>query len=198
MARSFMRTIASISGSLCMLRVSRLSSPSLPLCRILLYSKSMASSAWLPHRYPQSRRSDHIDTYISESTGKVAVHDPYHWLEHPSQETDRWVSDQEQFTRAYLDASDDRNKLVDAIRTSTDYPKASLGACLLLSYIYIYFIAVVYGGGVADPLGAPGRSGRPCERLSIYLSISLSMCPSLRECYLFTRLNSVLGACSHA
>lgn len=89
----------------------------------------MASSAWIPNRYPQARRSDHIDTYKSESKGQVQVPDPYRWLEeNESEETDRWVSAQEEFTRGFLDSCTDRQKLEDAIRKSTDYPKVRLGS----------------------------------------------------------------------
>lgn len=98
-----------------------------PTCyKVAFRFRPMTSSAWIPNRYPQARRSDHIDIYKSESKGEVKVHDPYRWLEdNESEETGRWVSAQEEFTRQYLDSCKDRQKLEDAIRKSTDYPKVS-------------------------------------------------------------------------
>nr|QGP74449.1 prolyl oligopeptidase [Lepiota venenata]QKM76209.1 prolyl oligopeptidase [Lepiota venenata] len=80
---------------------------------------------WTPNRYPKARRSDHIDTYQSATKGTVRVHDPYNWLEEHTEETDKWTSEQEVFTRAYLDQNPDRKRLEEAFRTSVDYPKFS-------------------------------------------------------------------------
>nr|E2JFG1.1 RecName: Full=Prolyl oligopeptidase A [Amanita bisporigera]ADN19204.1 prolyl oligopeptidase [Amanita bisporigera] len=88
-------------------------------------SRIMSSTQWTPNMYPSARRSDHIDTYRSETRGEVKVPDPYHWLEEYSEETDKWTSDQEEFTRTYLDSNPDRKKLEDAFRKSMDYPKFS-------------------------------------------------------------------------
>jgi prolyl oligopeptidase len=104
----------------------------------------MASIAWIPNRYPHSRRSDHVDVYTSESKGKVNVHDPYEWLEKSSEETDRWVSEQEQYTRDYLDACRDRVPLEVAIRKSTDYPKASLAFLFAFYLSYAPELVVAY------------------------------------------------------
>ncbi|KAI0092497.1 prolyl oligopeptidase [Irpex rosettiformis] len=80
---------------------------------------------WTPNKYPQARRSDHIDIYKSKAKGEVRVHDPYQWLEHNTEETDKWTTAQEAFTREYLDKNLDRQTLEDEIRKNTDYAKFS-------------------------------------------------------------------------
>ncbi|KAF8727171.1 hypothetical protein AX14_007539 [Amanita brunnescens Koide BX004] len=91
----------------------------------LFSSRSMSPTPWVPNTYPPTHRSDHVDTYKSETRGEVKVPDPYNWLEEYSEETDNWTSIQEQFTRTYLDRNPDRKKLEDAFRKSMDYPKFS-------------------------------------------------------------------------
>ncbi|KAH9938686.1 prolyl oligopeptidase [Fomitopsis serialis] len=80
---------------------------------------------WTPNRYPQSRRSDHIDVYKSDSKGEVRVPDPYQWLEQHSEETEQWVNAQEAFTRAYLDQNPERQNLEDEIRQNEKFAKFS-------------------------------------------------------------------------
>ncbi|KAI0699823.1 prolyl oligopeptidase [Cytidiella melzeri] len=80
---------------------------------------------WTANTYPPARRSDHTDVYKSEAKGEVRVHDPYEWLEHNTDETDKWTTAQEAFTRAYLDKNPDRQILEDEIRKNTDYAKFS-------------------------------------------------------------------------
>ncbi|OSD01749.1 hypothetical protein PYCCODRAFT_1368709 [Trametes coccinea BRFM310] len=80
---------------------------------------------WVPNRYPQARRSDHVDVYKSESKGEVRVHDPYQWLEHNTPETEEWTTAQEQFTRQYLDQNPERQDLEDQIRKNMDYARFS-------------------------------------------------------------------------
>ncbi|KAF8629610.1 hypothetical protein AX15_003351 [Amanita polypyramis BW_CC] len=88
-------------------------------------SRTPSCSPWTPNMYPYTRRSGHIDTYNSETRGEVKVPDPYSWLEEYSDETNKWTSAQEEFTRTYLDKNPDRKKLEDAFRKSMDYPKFS-------------------------------------------------------------------------
>ncbi|KAG6331834.1 hypothetical protein ID866_7256 [Astraeus odoratus] len=83
----------------------------------------MSSTPWIPNQYPKARRSDHVDVYKSEKHGQVRVPDPYQWLEGQSEETDRWTTEQDTFTREYLDKNPDRMKLENAIRANTDYEK---------------------------------------------------------------------------
>ncbi|KXN84219.1 Prolyl endopeptidase [Leucoagaricus sp. SymC.cos] len=81
------------------------------------------TSRWTPNSYPKARRSDHFDTYQSASKGTVRVHDPYNWLEKHTEETDAWTTEQERYTRAFLDQNPDRNRLEEAFRASVDYAK---------------------------------------------------------------------------
>ena len=83
----------------------------------------MAPNAWTPNRYPQSRRSDHVDVYKSKAKGTVKVPDPYNWLEKNSEETTRWVTEQEKYTREYLRSSPEWGRIEADIRKVTDYAK---------------------------------------------------------------------------
>ncbi|TCD62958.1 hypothetical protein EIP91_006189 [Steccherinum ochraceum] len=82
-------------------------------------------TSWVPNRYPDARRSDHVDVYKSEEHGEVRIPDPYNWLEKDSEETDKWATAQEKFTREYLDQNSERQELEDEIRKSMDYAKFS-------------------------------------------------------------------------
>jgi len=86
---------------------------------------SVAASPWIPHRYPPTRRSDHIDTYQSEAKGEVKVPDPYVWLEKDGEERKGWLASQEALARNFIDAHSDRARLEEEIRASTDYEKVS-------------------------------------------------------------------------
>ena len=80
-------------------------------------------TAWVPHRYPTARRTDHVDVYKSEKQGEVRVHDPYRWLEQNTDETEQWTTAQEKYTREYLDQNPERSDLEDQIRKNMDYAK---------------------------------------------------------------------------
>ena len=88
-----------------------------------ILTTTMAPNAWIPNRYPQSRRSDHVDVYESKARGTVNVPDPYNWLEENSEETTRWVTEQEEYTREYLHSSPDWKRIEADIRSSIDYAK---------------------------------------------------------------------------
>lgn len=88
---------------------------------------------WIPNRYPQARRSDHVDVYKSETKGEVRVHDPYQWLEHNTEETERWVTAQEGFTRQYLDQNAENQSLEDEIRNNEKFAKVRGLLCLSCS-----------------------------------------------------------------
>ena len=83
-------------------------------------------------RYPEARRSEHVDVYKSAAKGEVRVHDPYQWLEAHSAETDAWTTAQEAFARAYLDQNPDRDALQKAFTESYNYAKVR-GLCMLLT-----------------------------------------------------------------
>ncbi|KAG6888631.1 hypothetical protein C0995_006875 [Termitomyces sp. Mi166 len=86
---------------------------------------TIAPTPWTPNTYPPTRRSDHVDIYKSALKGEVRVPDPYEWLEEYSDETDKWTTSQEIFTRAYLDKNSDRQRLEDVFRSNMDYAKFS-------------------------------------------------------------------------
>jgi prolyl oligopeptidase len=85
----------------------------------------MAKSHWSPNQYPQARRCDHKDTFKSTSQGSVTVPDPYRWLEEYSEETDKWTSAQEAFTRSHISKYPLRQRLEDAFFASQDYARVS-------------------------------------------------------------------------
>ncbi|KDR74502.1 hypothetical protein GALMADRAFT_70906 [Galerina marginata CBS 339.88] len=84
----------------------------------------MARTPWLPNAYPPARRSDHVDIYKSALRGDVRVQDPYQWLEEYTDETDKWTTAQEVFTRTYLDKNPDLPRLEKAFQACNDYPKS--------------------------------------------------------------------------
>ena len=86
------------------------------------------ASSWIPHCYPPTHRSDHIDVYQSEAKGEVKVPDPYAWLEKDGEERQKWLASQEALSRNFLDAHPDRVRLEEEIRASTDYEKVSFPA----------------------------------------------------------------------
>ena len=104
----------------------------LPLRRVFLRYTSTATLAtmfptpWTPNSYPPARRSDHVEVFKSASAGDVRVPDPYQWLEEYTDETDKWTSAQEAFTRSYLDKNSDLPRLEAAFRSSNDYAKVVL------------------------------------------------------------------------
>lgn len=85
----------------------------------------VTSSSWIPHCYPPTRRSDHIDVYRSEAKGEVKVPNPYAWLEKDGEERQKWLASQEALARDFLDAHPDRVRLEEEIRASTDCEKVS-------------------------------------------------------------------------
>jgi hypothetical protein len=86
----------------------------------------VAAPSWIPHSYPPTRRSDHIDVYQSEAQGEVKIPDPYAWLEKDGEERERWLASQEALARNFLDSHPDRATLEEEIRASTDYEKVRL------------------------------------------------------------------------
>lgn len=86
---------------------------------------AVTTSSWIPHRYPPTRRSDHVDVYQSEGKGEVNIPNPYSWLEKGGEERERWLAAQEALARNFLDAHPDRARLEEEIKASTDYEKVS-------------------------------------------------------------------------
>jgi prolyl oligopeptidase len=70
-------------------------------------------------RYPETRKSDQVDTYFG-----VRVADPYRWLEdETSAETARWVEAENTVTFAYLDAIPFRPRLKERLTKLYNYPR---------------------------------------------------------------------------
>lgn len=119
-----------------------------PLSRVLRSVSRSASTAtmsptpWSVSKYPPARRSDHVDVYRSESKGEVRVSDPYQWLEENTDETEKWTTAQERFTRAYLDQNTQRQKLEDEIRLNSDHAKVGEGQIMLASIYRQTFLLV--------------------------------------------------------
>ena len=103
---------------------------------------SMAPNSWIPNRYPQSRRSDHVDVYKSKEKGTVNVPDPYNWLEENSEETTRWVTEQEKYTREYIRSSPDWKRVEADIRKVTDYPKVWVRSRILCAMLNLDIIVL--------------------------------------------------------
>jgi prolyl oligopeptidase len=82
---------------------------------------SVSALAQEPLSYPQTRKSDHVDTYHG-----VKVADPYRWLEDDnSAETTAWVEAQNKVTFGYLDRIPYRRALGARLRVLSDYERYS-------------------------------------------------------------------------
>lgn len=53
-------------------------------------SSPRVNPAKLPKSYPQTRRTDHVDTYVNKE-GEVKVPDPYNWAEQDTEERSAWL-----------------------------------------------------------------------------------------------------------
>jgi prolyl oligopeptidase len=70
-------------------------------------------------RYPETRKSDQVDTYFG-----VRVADPYRWLEDEmSADTAGWVEAENKVTFAYLDAIPFRARLKERLTKLYNYPR---------------------------------------------------------------------------
>jgi prolyl oligopeptidase len=82
---------------------------------------SVSALAQEPLSYPQTRKSDHVDTYHG-----VKVADPYRWLEDDnSAETAAWVEAQNKVTFGYLERIPYRRALAARLRALNDYERYS-------------------------------------------------------------------------
>ena len=73
-------------------------------------------------RYPESRRSDVVETLHGEE-----VADPYRWLEDPdAPETSAWVAAQNEVTEAYLASLPDRDWFTETMRAVVGRPRAGV------------------------------------------------------------------------
>ncbi len=76
----------------------------------------------LPLKYPQARRSDHVDTYHG-----VEVPDPYRWLEEPrSDETRAWIEAQNHLSGQFLAAIPQRAWIRQRLEALWNYERFGL------------------------------------------------------------------------
>ncbi|GAA5986969.1 hypothetical protein JCM10908_000972 [Rhodotorula pacifica] len=94
-------------------------------------SAAPLKTAWDPNHtpYPSTRRSDSVEHFKSATRGDVAVPDPYDWLHDPdSPETKKFVQEQGEFTRKYLDQYRDKERFAEELRKNWNYPRFSCPA----------------------------------------------------------------------
>ncbi|KAF7799102.1 hypothetical protein EIP86_010332 [Pleurotus ostreatoroseus] len=140
--------------------------PPTGLHRPLTHISPNIGRTWSLEQYPNTRHSDHVDVYKSEAKGEVAVLDPFEWLQHNTPETEKWVSEQEVFTRKYLDKYVDMPRLEEAIRKNLDYAKFSAPTLKKNGWWYWYYNSglwaqsVIYRSKDKDlPLFSPDDEG---------------------------------------
>ncbi len=93
----------------------------LGLCGLLAMSLAAAGDG--PIRYPETRRTDHVDVYHG-----TRVPDPYRWLEDDvrrSPEVAAWVAAQNKVTDAYLKAIPQRDAIRKRLTELWNYPRYS-------------------------------------------------------------------------
>ena len=87
----------------------------------LMLATTAAMAQTAPLTYPNTRKSDHVDTYHG-----TPVADPYRWLEDDrSAETAEWVKAENKVTFDYLTQIPYRKQLQDRIEKVFNYPKYS-------------------------------------------------------------------------
>ena len=86
-----------------------------------MLATTAAMAQTVPLTYPNTRKSDHVDTYHG-----TAIADPYRWLEDDrSAETAEWVKAENKVTFDYLAQIPYRKQLQDRIEKVFNYPKYS-------------------------------------------------------------------------
>src|SRR5262245_43694811 len=94
---------------------------SLTAALFALVVAQFAATAQQPLQYPETRKVDHVDTYHG-----TVVADPYRWLEDDkSQETAKWVEEQNKVTFAYLEKIPYRANIKGRLEQLYNYPKIS-------------------------------------------------------------------------
>ncbi|GJJ16277.1 hypothetical protein Clacol_010573 [Clathrus columnatus] len=85
----------------------------------------MTAYSWTPGVYPTARRADTFESFKSEKHGEVKVHDPYRWLESSSEETEKWINNQVEFTSKFLDQIPNKDQLVSKLMKNMNFAKFS-------------------------------------------------------------------------
>ncbi len=72
--------------------------------------------------YPQAKKINHIDIYHG-----TKIEDPYRWLEDPhSNETKKWIEDENKVTRAFIDSVKERPAIYKRLKELWDYEKCGI------------------------------------------------------------------------
>jgi prolyl oligopeptidase PreP (S9A serine peptidase family) len=94
---------------------------SLTVALFALVVAQFAATAQQPIQYPNTRKVDQVDTYHG-----TAVADPYRWLEDDnSEETAKWVEEENRVTFEYLEKIPYRAKIKGRLEQLYKYPKIS-------------------------------------------------------------------------
>jgi prolyl oligopeptidase len=105
---------------------------SLTITLFALVIAQLAATAQQPIQYPKTRKVDHVDTYHG-----TVVADPYRWLEDDnSEETAKWVEEQNKVTFAYLEKIPYRAKIKGRLERLYNYPK--IGAPFRKGDLYFF------------------------------------------------------------
>lgn len=105
--------------------VAALSLSAMAFAAVLAPGTTAGQSSSPPNlQYPKTAKTDHVDTYFG-----TIVADPYRWLEDDrSAETERWVTEQNKVTFAYLERIPYRRQLRARLDQIYNYPKYSAPA----------------------------------------------------------------------
>ncbi len=80
---------------------------------------TMTNCSKNPFKYPVTRKSDTFDVYFGKK-----IQDPYRWLENPnSEETKKWVAEENKLTFDYLDKIPFREKIIKRLFQTYNYPR---------------------------------------------------------------------------
>src|SRR5882672_4120642 len=105
---------------------------SLTIILFALVVSQITATAQQPIQYPKTRKVDHVDNYHG-----TEVADPYRWLEDDnSEETAKWVEEQNKLTFGYLEKMPYRAKIKERLERLYNYPK--IGAPFRKGELYFF------------------------------------------------------------
>ncbi|KAH9813561.1 prolyl endopeptidase [Melampsora americana] len=108
-------------------------------------STDSCPTPWNPKQtpYPNARRDESFkEMFKSQSKGEVEVYDPYHWLHEPpnkSEETQKFVNDQAEFTKSFLSKYPKKDQLHSSILKNWNYPRFSCHSLKGDGYYYFNY-----------------------------------------------------------